>query len=403
MSAEASVGEKESPKRLFIPSLTLLIFTINLSSAVISLFLPEIAKTFLGTADQAAIGIASQTSAINDAAEVALAIAMSILAIRFRHKSLLLAGAVFVIFSYVGGFLAPNLNTFQFFFAIEGAGSVMVSIMAITLIGDTLPFNKKARAVSWFAAGGYMVAIIGLPTLLFLANIAGWRSTFLLFGLPISVAGLILAFVGIPSKSRESKPRIDKGIYVGSFKQILQKRSPSACLIGNVVSSASVVSLFIITFYRQQLSLSSSLAVGLAIINGTLFLVGSLIGGRLINKFGAKTVAVTCGLISGILTAAFFNMPTLWLTLVFNFTSVIIGAFAVPAYICLTVDQVSESRGTMMSLNRIAGHAGQAIGTIMAGALIALFSYQILGLGFGALMVSAAAIFFFLVKQPIGT
>jgi predicted MFS family arabinose efflux permease len=403
MNSGTPVGEKESPKRLFIPSLTLLIFTINLSSAVISLFLPEIAKTFLGSAEQAKIGIVSQTSAVSNAAQAILAIAMSVLAIRFRHKSLLLAGAVLVVISYVGGFLSPDLITFQIFFAIEGAGSVMVSILAITLIGDTLPFSKKARAVSWFVAGGYMVAIIGLPTLLFLANIAGWRSTLILFGLPLSVAGLILAFVGVPSKSNERKPRVDKGIYVGNFKQILLNKSSSACLIGNVFSSASVVSLFIMTFYRQQLTLSSSLAVGLAITNGTFFLVGSLIGGRMINKFGAKTVAVTCGLTSGILTAAFFNMPNLWLTLVFNFTSVIIGAFAVPAYICLTVDQVPKSRGTMMSLHRIAGHAGQTIGTIMAGALIALFSYQILGLGFGALMVSAAAIFFFLVKQPTGT
>jgi predicted MFS family arabinose efflux permease len=123
----------------------------------------------------------------------------------------------------------------------------------------------------------------------------------------------------------------------------------------------------------------------------------------MVNKFGAKPVAVTCGFISGVLTAAFFNMPTLELTLAFNFTSVIIGAFAIPAFICLTVDQIPQSRGTMMSLHRIALNAGEAIGAAVGGALLALFSFQVLGLVFGVFTIASAAIFFFLVKQPTET
>ena len=198
MSGESADAGQESPKRLFIPSLALLMFIIHISSAVLSLFLPQIAETFLGSRDQAAIGLASQTSAISNAAEVVLAFVMSVLAIRFRHKSLLLLGAVLVVLSNVGSFFAPDLATFQVFFALEGAGSVVVSILAITLIGDTLPFSKKARAVSWFSAGGYLAVVVGLPSLLLVSNVAGWRSTFLLFGLPVSIAGLILAQVSIP-------------------------------------------------------------------------------------------------------------------------------------------------------------------------------------------------------------
>jgi DHA1 family inner membrane transport protein len=400
MNDEVIASEKKQPKRLFIPSLTLLVFAINISSAVLSLFLPEIAKTFLGSTDKAAIGIASQTGAVNSAAEVVLAFLMSILAIRFRHKWLLIAGAALVVFSTVGSFLAPDFITFQVFFAIEGAGSAMVSILAFTLIGDTLPFDKKALAVSWFVAGAYLAGLIGLPTLLLFSNAAGWRSTFLLFGLPVSVAGLILALISVPSKSREHQLRIDRGSYIKSFKQVLLNKSSFACLIGKVVSSASVVALFILTFYRQELSLPTVWAVGIGLTNSALFMVGSLIGGRLINRFGSKTVAVACGSTAGILTAAFFNMPNLWLTLTFNFSSVIIGAFAIPAFICLTVDQVPKSRGTMMSLNHIAVNAGEAIGAVIGGTLLALFSFQILGIGLGALMVASAAVFFLFVKQP---
>jgi predicted MFS family arabinose efflux permease len=402
MNHETPAPENESPKRLFVPSLTLLIIVINISNAVLSLFLPEIAQTFLGSKNQTAIGIASQTSTVNSAAEVALAFAMSFLAIRFRHKLLLQAGAVLVIISTLGSYLAPDFITFQIFFAMEGAGSVMVSILAIAIIGDTIHSTKKARAVSWFIAGSYFTVIIGLPTLLLVANAAGWRSTFLLFGLPVSIAGLILASIYVPSKPNQ-QPRIGKDTYLDSFKQVLLNKSSLACIIGRTVGSASIVSLFVITFYQAQLSLTRNLAAGLGLINATLFLAGSLIGGRLITKFGAKRVAVTCGFCSGILTAAFFNMPTIGLTLLFNFLSVIIGAFGIPAFVYLTLDQVPKSRGTMMSIHRIAGNTGEAIGAATGGMLLALFSYQVMGLAFGAFAMASAAIFLFLVKQPTET
>ena len=245
--------------------------------------------------------------------------------------------------------------------------------------------------------------LIGMIVLYFLGNVAGWRSGFLLLGLPLSIAGLILVSFGVQSKSHAQQTRIDKGAYVRAFKQVLLNKSAFSCLIGRMVASASVVGLFVLTFYRQQLSLSQGWALGIALINGGLFVIGSLVGGLLINRFGSKSVTVICVFISGVLTAAFFNMPNLWLTLAFNFASVIIGACAIPAIICLTVDQAPESRGTMLSIHRIVGNAGEAIGAAVGGALIALFSFQVFGIGCGAFVIASALIFLFLVKQPTET
>ena len=402
MSDEPTAAKQESPKRLFVPSLTVLIFAISMSSITLSIFLPEIAITFLGSADQGAVGIASQTGTVNGAAEVVLAFLMGALAVRFRHKSLLIAGAVLVVFSNVGSFFAPDFITFQIFFALEGAGSVMVSILAITLIGNNFASNKKARAVSWFVAGTYLAGLVGVPVLLLISNVAGWRWIFLLFTLPVSLAGLFLAVIAIPFTATGLQPILGTYYYVRNFRKVLTNKSASICLIGTLVGNTSVVALFVLTFYRQQFSLSINWAVGIGLINTTFFVVGSLIGGKLISRFGSKPVAVLCGLVSGILTMAFFNIPLLWPALIVNFASVIIGAFGVPAFICLVVDQVPESRGTMMSLHRIARNAGEAVGAAIGGVLLALFSYQVLGLGFGVIMIASAAIFF-IAKQPTET
>jgi DHA1 family inner membrane transport protein len=403
MSVEAPAGEKGSPKRLFVPSLVLAVFATGTAGAVLTLFLPEIAETFLGSTSRASIGVAGQTSAVNNTAEVVLAFLMSIMAVRFRHKWLLLAGSVLVAFSSFGTFFAPDFFTFQIFFAMEGAGSVIVSILAFTLIGDTLPFNKKPRAISYVSASLILSGLIGMIVLYFLGSVAGWRSGFLILGVPLSIAGLILVFFGVQSKSRAQQTRTDKGAYVRAFKQVLLNKSAFSCLIGRMVASMSVVGLFVLTFYRQQLLLSQGWALGIALINGGLFVIGSLAGGLLINRFGSKPVTVVCGFISGVLTAAFFSMPNLWLTMAFNFASVIIGACVIPAIICLTVDQVPGSRVTMLSIHRIVGNAGDAIGAAVGGAILALFSWQVLGIGFGAFMIASAAIFLFLVKQPTET
>ena len=401
--AGENVSEKKSPKRLFVPSLTILIFAISLSSGVLTLFLPEIAETFFGSTDRTAIGLVSQTSTINNVAEVIFAFIMSFLVIRFKHKSLLTVGAVLVIISTIGSFLAPDFLTFQIFFALEGAGSIMVSIIAITIIGDTFSLNKKPRAVSWYAAGMYMAGLIGIPILLVVANIAGWRSTFLLFVLPVSLLGLILAYKSIPSKTNSQQPKNNEAMYLKNFRSVLLNKSAAHCLLGATVGATAVVALFVLTFYRQQFLVSRDWTVGIALINASLFMIGSLVGGRMVNRFGSKLIAVLFSLISGILTMAFFNMPTLGLTLAFNFASVFTGALAIPAIICFTVDQVPKSRGTMMSLQRLFSNIGAAIGAAIGGILLALFSYQALGIGFGILIITQATIFLFLVKQPTET
>ena len=87
----------------------------------------------------------------------------------------------------------------MFFFALEGVGTVMVGVMGLTLIGDSLPLNKKAKAVSYVIAATFLATFVGLPVIGFIANVAGWRSVFVLFVLPVSVIGLALAFLSLPS------------------------------------------------------------------------------------------------------------------------------------------------------------------------------------------------------------
>ena len=70
--------------------------------------------------------------------------------------------------------------------------------------------------------------------------------------------------------------------------KVLTNKSASTCLIGTLVGNAAVVALFVLAFYRQQFSLSINWAVGIGLINTAFFVVGSLIGGKLISQASGR-------------------------------------------------------------------------------------------------------------------
>ena len=134
---------KRTAGRWFVPALVVASFATSISGPMLRLLTVDFAKTFLGTAKPASVGLVAQISTVNGAAEVVFALIMGLLAVRFRHKPLLLAGVVLVAISAVGGFFAPTLPYLQIFYAIEGIGTIMVGIMAFTMIGDTAAFRQE--------------------------------------------------------------------------------------------------------------------------------------------------------------------------------------------------------------------------------------------------------------------
>jgi predicted MFS family arabinose efflux permease len=402
MSAETS-PEKESPKKLFLPSLFIAFFSIGISNAIITLLAVDIAKTFFGSATPSAVAAVSQLTTVNAVGEIVFAILLSILAVRFRYKPLLLVGIIFVVISAIGSFLAPTLLSLQLFCALEGGGSIIVSIMAITLIGDALPSNKKAKVVSYLISVSAMASLVVILLLGFIANVGGWRYDYLFLALPISAAGLILSSVMLPSKPREQVALAKKNPYVESLKQVLTNRSATACLFANILTVAgSQVAVFAMAFYRLRFSAPRDWTVGIYMVAVIIFIIAPLVAGRLVNKFGAKRIAVLSTILAAFFTMSFFFMPNLWVSITFDMVHVWFTVTAATAFVCLVLDQVPKFRGTMMSLNSIFNNVGNVIAPIMGGAILVFTNgaYEIIGLALGVVTIVGTIILIFFAKDP---
>jgi predicted MFS family arabinose efflux permease len=391
--------ERGRQENLLVTAMVIGTAAVSASTGVLTLFTVDVASTF-----NVSVGVASQLATVNYAGEFVFSLLMGILAIRFRHKPLLIAGVLFVIISTVGSFLAPDFATMQIFFAMEGIGTVVFGVMSLTLFGDVFPPKKRAKAVSYVTTALWVTALINFPLSGFIANVFGWRYNFILHILPISLAGLILALLAVPSKQRVQTAPVKKDSVTESFRQVLKDRSATACLVGSILSTAGVqVGIFGVAFYRERFSLQMDFIVMLNMAAILVFVIGSLVAGRLTIKVGAKPLAVTSTLLTGVFTMTFFLIPNIWGALFFDFLHMWFAALAAPSYICLALAQVPKSRGTMMSLNSATGALARTIAPAVGGVLLVLTIgfYGAVGLALGGMSVVAAVILFFLAEDPI--
>lgn len=398
---EQDLSERVTPSRLLIPAMAVGFVSIAITDALLTIFSVDIASAF-----KVPVGIVLQLSTINNLGMFIFSLLMGALVVRFKLRPLLLAGVFFVIVSAVGNFLAPNFLTMVFFFLMEGIGSVLFLVMGQTLFGNVFNQKKRAKAISFTMSAGWATGLFGPTVVGFIAAMVGWRSNFLLWVLPWSLVGLALVFFAVPSDSNAAHATVEKVPIGAAFKSVLKNRSATACLAANTLAVASVqVGVFAIPFYRQVFLLPLAYAVGWVTVVAGIFVVGTLVGGRLVNRFGSKPIAVAGTFLTGVFTMIFFFIPTLWITLIFDSLHVISAAIALPAYACLALAQVPKSRGTMMSLNQAMDNFGKTFAPAVGGTLliITLGVYGSVGLMLGSLSIVSAVVLFLFARDPTKT
>lgn len=387
--------------RLLVPAMVIGSMSVNVSISILQLFMVEISNTF-----HVSVGVASQIATVNFAGEFVSALMMGALAVRFRHKPLILAGMLLVLFSALGSFFATNLGTMEVFFALEGFGTIIFVVMSRTVIGDAFASapQRRAKAVSYLVAAGMGMALLSLPLSGFFANVAGWRSNFMLQTLPLALFGLALTLFAVPSNlSKQPAGFIEKNSVRESFRHVLKDRSATACLVSQLFAAAGTSYLiYVMAFLRGRFSASLNFTVLISMVSLVLFIFGTLVAGRLVGRFGAKPTTVSTTFAFSILMIVYFVMPNLWTTLANGFVSSWFAGVSYTSYVCLAITQTPESRGTMMSLTSVVESGGSAIGPALAGTLLALTLgfYEAVGLLFGGLFLIAAIMRLFWVEEP---
>jgi predicted MFS family arabinose efflux permease len=361
-----------------------------------ALLLIEIAQTY-----NIPIGVAGQLSSAVSLTSVFTGLIMSLLAIKYNHRTLMLTGLAFYVVSCISSYLAPDFATLLVIFSLIGIATSMVNPMASALVGDLLSQDRRAKIISWFFAGMALCVLFGAPYITYVAESWGWRANFLLFSLPFASAAFILAFVAIP-KSDLNKAGQSRVSVAHSFRNIFSNRSAVSCILCSVLTEAAwtVTPVFGVTYLRQITKLPLSLSWLILVGTSSSFTVGSLSGGHLVARMGRKQVAVFSSFILGVLMLAYLNVSIPLFSAALLFVGCVVSSMRYTASESLTLEQVPELRGTVMSLNSIALSVGATIGSGLGGLLLLAYGYGGLGL-LGLFSIAAATFYWFLVRDPL--
>jgi len=396
MSDEDTKIGKSFKLPLFVAALFLANLSIYTTNYFQNIVLLDVSKTFKVT-----VGTMSQLSTVSYLTGIIIGLVLSFLAIRFKHKSLLLLG----IASYGVGtlvyYFAPNFATVLFSPIFEGIGSGMVATMIFTLIGEVLPLQKRGWSIGLVVSSQFFTNLIMAPITSIIAPIEGWRAVLLWFIFPVSLISMLLCFIAIPSKPRQELSAA-KPEYLKAFKQILTSKSAISCIIGAVligINSSLVV--YAVSFFRMYFSVSLSTGATFGLMASASGFFGGLVAARLINRVGRWLLALSAALFAGILHIFFTFMPYVYGSLTFWLAATFFVGVNAASFTSLILEQVPSFRGTMMSLNQSFRSLGLILGISISGLVLNLYSnnFYIIMVMFGVAAIAAAAILFLFAKD----
>jgi MFS transporter, DHA1 family, inner membrane transport protein len=386
--------KRERGHNLILLALFVTGFATQAAVIIVSMLMIEIGQTF-----SLPIGIIGQLITASAIAAVIFALMTGVLTMRYSSRTLLLGGISLYLLTAIGCYLAPNFSIMMLAFALSGLATAIAYPMLGTIIGEVIPSSERSRALGIITAGQPASLILGSPTVVYIASQWGWRNSYLLFMLPIILLSFAIVFIGVPSTPKKADD--SRSSSLSGFRGVLKNKSARACLLGALIFQASMYTsfTFAISFLRMTYDVSPSLSSLLMSLVACGSALGSLTVASFVRKIGGRRASVCLSLAMGVFVLVLYSSGLWWFS---------VGVLVPWAYVAgagfvsgdtLTLDQVPEYRGTLMSLNVVARNLGMTIGAFVGGGLLLLVGYGGFGLIMGLLGVAAALIYQFFTRE----
>jgi len=379
------------PSKLTVYALGLSRYAPRGANLVAGVLLIEIGATF-----GLPVGVANQLNATHSLLSLLTALAMGVLSIKFGMEMLLFAGIGLSMVSAVGCLLAPSFQALFLLYSLNGVAWSLISPMSVALVGELIPQERRADAMSKLFAVPPIITVFGSP---FIGFIGDWRRALLLYAIPIAAASLILVRLSIPL--RKTKRR--KVELASAFRTIITNASALTCLFYFLLNSVAwqIIGVLSISFLREYHYLSkaftSLIYSGFAIA----VFVGALSGGRIVNKYGRKPSTVFITVVYGVTAILFVLVPNAYVAAGLGILACLLAGLRQPAINSLTIEQIPEIRGSIMSLSTASGNVGGMIGAAVAGFLLLKYGWIAAGVFLASAAVLAGIVLQFFAKDPI--
>jgi predicted MFS family arabinose efflux permease len=384
-------------ERLFLPAISLVRFSSHLPGILTGLLLIEMAASF-GTN----VGVMGQIRTVSSGVSVVACLLVGVMCVWFGHKLLFVVGLGLLSASAYLCYIASSFEFMLVAFSLSGVGMAFVGPIGMVLIAKRVPQDRRVSAVGWTMAAAALAYLVGAPAFAFIAGIGGWRLAFLGFVLPFSLLSLVSSYVVLPSEAKgEGNP--SSGGVVDALKAVGTNLSASACMVTTalVIATWSVHLIYSPSFLRQSFGLSRGFVSLSTIVGASSYIVGSVLSGRVVNRYGRRGVALLVSVPAGLMLLLYYNMPNLWVTLGLSYGACVLFGMLHSANTNLSLEQIPAFRGTMMSINQAAGNLGSTLVVMLGGWALLEYGYRYLGALIAVLNLLAFVVYRLMVKDPL--
>ena len=320
---------------------------------------------------------------------------------RFERKRLLLISfALFGLATLACG-LAPGYSTLILARGVAGVFGGIMGALIHTMVGDAIPFSRRARASGIVASAFSLSTIAGVPLSLWLANHLGWRAPFM-FIAALCVVFLVVGLRFLPELHQHLSEEKHDHLLSATFSVLGDANHLRALLFSALIIFSGFTVIPYITVYAVNNVGIAQQDIPLVYLAGgfATFLSARLIG-RWADKYGKVEVYRRVALLAMVplllVTHAGHLSLGLWLICTTAFFVFVSGRM-IPAMAIIASAAQPALRGTFMSLNGTVQSLAMGLATTLAGFLTSLdASGRIVGyalVGYVAVAANLLAVWF---------
>jgi MFS transporter, DHA1 family, inner membrane transport protein len=360
-------------ERIILMILAAVQFTTIVDFMIVMPLGPQLMRTLEITPAQFGMIVSSYTFAAGAAGLVASSIVD-----RFARRATFMTLNAGFLLGTLACALAPNYHTLVAARILTGAFGGILGGMAMAIIGDVFPEERRGRATGSLMTGFALASVAGVPFGLYLGTNYGWHVPF-----------VVLAIGGIPALvlSRIVLPPLDT--HLGTEQDGRGHEHPLASLVetfseGNHLKAFALIVTLMVGNFTVFPYLSAYLVgnVGMAenqlplvyIAGGLLTFIASPIVGRLADRHGKLTVyryVAPASILMMLVITHLPPVPTAISVAVFGTMMVCNVGRMIPAMAMVTSSVEPRRRGSFLSANSSVQHIACGLGAYIGGLIIA--------------------------------
>ncbi len=320
---------------------------------------------------------------------------------RFERKRLLLVMFVLFGIATLACGLAPGYATLMVARGLAGAFGGVLGALVQTIIGDTIPFARRAKASGIVSSAFSVSTVAGVPISLWMASYFQWRAPFIF--IVVLVAILLMVAIRVLPELRHHLSQEKLAHPFSAMFAVLRDGNHwrAMSLSAMIIFSGFTVIPYITLYAVNNIAISQHDIAYIYLAGGAATLFTARLIGHWADKHGKvrvyRIVAISAMLPLLAVTQIQSASLGLWLACTTLFFVLISGRF-IPAMAIITSAAQPKLRGTFMSLNSTVQSLAMGLAATLSGFIITqdnaghIIGYQ--NVGYVAIAANVLAIWY---------